>query len=51
VAARILMEMLNLVRTVAYAESTVLVDGQTERDKKVVGAPFFFAANAEIEPS
>jgi transcriptional regulator with GAF, ATPase, and Fis domain len=46
-----LMKMLNLVRTVAYAESTVLIDGQTGRDKKVVKAPFFFAANAEIEPS
>jgi transcriptional regulator with GAF, ATPase, and Fis domain len=46
-----LTKMLDLVRTVAYSESTVLIDGQTGRDKKVVGAPFFFVANAEIEPS
>jgi transcriptional regulator with GAF, ATPase, and Fis domain len=45
------MKMLDLVRTVAYTESTVLIVGETGRDKNVVGAPFFFAANAEIEPS
>jgi len=46
-----LMKMLDLVRTVASTESTVLIDGETGRNKKAVGAPFFFAANAEIEPS
>ena len=46
-----LMKMLDLVRTVASTESTVLIDGETGGDKKVVRAPFFLAANAEIEPS
>jgi hypothetical protein len=46
-----LMKMLNLVRTAAHTESTVPIDGETGTDKNMVGAPFFFAANSEIEPS
>jgi transcriptional regulator with GAF, ATPase, and Fis domain len=46
-----LMKMLDLVRTVASTESAILIDGETGGDKKVVRAPFFLAANAEIEPS
>jgi hypothetical protein len=30
-------------------ESTVLIDGETGRDKKIVGAPIFFAANVKVE--
>jgi transcriptional regulator with GAF, ATPase, and Fis domain len=46
-----LMKMLDLVRTVAHTGFTVLIDGETGTDKKVLGAPFFFLANSEIEPS
>ena len=45
------MKLLDLVRTLASTEPTVLIDDETRTDKKVPGALFFFAANAEIQPS
>jgi hypothetical protein len=45
------MKLLDLVRTLASTEATVLIDDETRTDKKVLGALFFFAANAEIQPS